>query len=75
MNTTLTPKQFPKLHQGISQAAAAMLYAQAGWSIFPCTQNKKPMTKNGFKAATSDLAQVRRWWAEYPDASIGAPTG
>ncbi|MER8004955.1 bifunctional DNA primase/polymerase [Streptomyces sp. NPDC094149] len=30
-------------------------------------------TCHGFWAATTDVALVRRWWAEEPDANIGAP--
>jgi hypothetical protein len=30
-------------------------------------------TCHGFHAATTDVALVRKWWAEEPDANIGAP--
>ncbi len=43
--------------------------------IFPCTRDKKPRIKNGFKSATTDEKQVRIWWERWPDASIGMPTG
>lgn len=55
--------------------------------IFPCrrqdeTDNqgrtlraKSPLTANGFKDATQDEAQIRRWWAAKPDALVGVPTG
>lgn len=36
---------------------------------------KHPMTSNGFKSATCDEAQVRRWWKQWPSANIGLPTG
>ena len=29
----------------------------------------------GFKDATTDVQTVRRWWARWPDAGIGTPTG
>jgi hypothetical protein len=30
------------------------------------------MTRGGFKAATTDEAQIERWWTETPNANIGA---
>lgn len=30
-------------------------------------------TCHGFHSATTDLALIREWWAEQPDANIGAP--
>jgi putative DNA primase/helicase len=55
--------------------AAALLYARHGWPIFPCSRNKRPLVKNGFKVATTDEAQIRAWWGRWPDASVGCPTG
>lgn len=46
-----------------------------GIPVFPCKPDKKPLTKNGFKDATTDERQVRRWWGPSPDALIGVPTG
>jgi hypothetical protein len=55
--------------------------------VFPCRRRdeadqsgrtlraKSPLTSNGFKAATQDEAQIRRWWSERPDALVGVPTG
>jgi hypothetical protein len=55
--------------------------------VFPCRRRdeadqggrtlraKSPLTFNGFKAATQDEAQIRRWWSERPDALVGVPTG
>ena len=37
---------------------------------FPCDVNKRPLTPNGFKDATTD-----DWSAMYPDALTGMPTG
>lgn len=36
---------------------------------------KHPRTTQGFKAATTDLAQVDKWWSTWPEANIGMPTG
>jgi hypothetical protein len=43
--------------------STALGYAKRGWKIFPCQpRGKKPLTSNGFKAATSDTLQVSAWW-------------
>ncbi|MEX5711896.1 bifunctional DNA primase/polymerase [Parafrankia sp. FMc6] len=56
---------------------AARWYVQhLRWPVFPCVVGtKKPATKNGFKDATLDLAQVDRWWPHGSQAPIGTPTG
>lgn len=33
----------------------------AGFSMFPCALSKKPMTTNGFKAATRDRSIIDKW--------------
>jgi hypothetical protein len=55
--------------------------------VFPCRRAderdadgrtlraKAPLTKAGFKDATQDETQIRRWWSERPDALVGVPTG
>jgi hypothetical protein len=43
--------------------------------VFPCNVDKTPGTRHGFKDATTDERQVRRWWGPWPDALIGTPTG
>ena len=55
--------------------SAALAYAAKGWPVFPCGMDKKPLTKNGFYNATTDPEQIRNWWAKYPNAAIGVPTG
>jgi len=57
------------------------------YPVFPCRRKdetdqegrtlkaKSPLTKNGFKDATQDEAQIRRFWAAHPDALVGVPTG
>ena len=55
---------------------AALDYAQRGWPVFPCrATNKAPLTKHGFKDATTDEATIRNWWGQWPDAMIGVPMG
>lgn len=44
--------------------------------VFPLIPlDKKPLTSNGFKDATLDSQQVKRWWKLHPNANIGIPTG
>jgi len=51
---------------------AARWYAEHSWHVFPVAPNaKRPLTKNGFKDASIDLAQIDEWWSKWPDANIG----
>lgn len=55
---------------------AALALAEAGLPVFPCqTAGKTPLTPHGYHDATTNLAQVRAWWAAWPKANIGLPTG
>jgi len=72
-------------------AAALGYAEQQGWPVFPvhgivngrctwgvnCGRNagKHPRTEDGFKAATTDPDTIRAWWARWPNANIGIPTG
>jgi hypothetical protein len=41
-----------------------------------CTSpGKHPLTANGCKDGTSDLATIREWWRQAPEANIGITTG
>jgi hypothetical protein len=61
---------------GLSPSAAACRYAEAGIPVFPCvTGGKRPLTKRGFHEASTEPRQVARWWARWPRANIGMPTG
>jgi hypothetical protein len=55
---------------------AALEYASRGLPVFPCDpKTKKPLIANGFKAASTDEAEIRKQWSRWPDAMIGVPTG
>lgn len=62
--------------QQMSLVDAALEYASRGKPVFPCDpSNKRPLVPNGFKDASSDPIQIRAWWARWPQAMIGMPTG
>lgn len=75
---SVVPRTTPVRNEPVtpSLAKAAASLATDGWPIFPCTTRKIPLVK-GWQAgtATTDLAQIRDWWAAWPTASIGTPTG
>ncbi|OMC55453.1 hypothetical protein A5747_13605 [Mycobacterium sp. IS-836] len=69
---------------------SALWYAKQGWPVFPLApvgytdprrpdflgDGKKPYPHTrGFKDATLDPDQVRRWWTDMPDSNIGLATG
>lgn len=54
----------------------ALIYAGRGILIFPCEPGgKRPLTAEGFLEATTDEAQIRRWWGRCPQANVAMPTG
>lgn len=56
--------------------ASALWYASVGWPVFPLRPGEKiPATKRGFKDASTDPDQIRRWWEESPTANIGLVSG
>ena len=55
---------------------AALALAAAGFAVFPArAENKRPHVKDWQKVATTDAAQIRRWFTKYPDAMPAIPTG
>jgi Bifunctional DNA primase/polymerase, N-terminal len=43
--------------------------------VFPCGEDKAPLTSHGFKDASTAAAVIHDWWRRWPDAPIGVPTG
>jgi putative DNA primase/helicase len=66
----------PIQEHGQSNLQAALKYAQSGIPVFPCNlSNKKPMTDNGFKDATTDTEAIEDWGDNWSKSLIGIPTG
>lgn len=70
---------FDELIECKSLLHTAHLYTLKGWPVFPCCEQgakmKAPYTTHGFKDATTNPAQILKWWDRYPNALIGLPTG
>ncbi len=57
------------------QMIAALDYAALGYAVFPCAVGQKiPITEHGFKDATTDIDQIRRWWNDNSNSNVGLPT-
>jgi putative DNA primase/helicase len=57
----------------------SLAFSKRGWRVFPCIprgpRRKQPLTPNGFRDASTDLAIIARWWRRWPNALIGLATG
>jgi Bifunctional DNA primase/polymerase, N-terminal len=65
----------------------ALAYASIGWPVFPCRPDadpcpepgrcgcKAPLTRNGFKDASTCADQIRAWWRRWPAANMAIATG
>jgi hypothetical protein len=51
---------------GVDFLNAGLRYIARGWPIFPCDGKKQPLTKHGFKDATTDEKQIRAWAKSFP---------
>jgi Bifunctional DNA primase/polymerase, N-terminal len=56
---------------------AALRYAGHGWPVFPVMPDaKEPLPgSHGFWEATTDSAQIRKWWGRHADRNVGIATG
>ncbi|MFW6062320.1 MAG: AAA family ATPase, partial [Planctomycetota bacterium] len=54
---------------------AATAWGAAGFRVFPCGPDKRPLIKDWPNVATVDPGQISWWWRKHPDALIGAVTG
>src|SRR5580700_2397115 len=59
----------------IELLSCATRYIASGIHLLPCGPDKKPLTKTGFKAATTDLATIKRWLKNFPFCMFAARTG
>ena len=48
----------------------ALFLAKRGWHVFPAEAKDKPHIKAWQTKATTDLDQIRQWWAKWPDAIV-----
>lgn len=50
----------------------ALYYASLGWHVFPLKPGTKyPGCEHGSSEATTDTAQIERWWTASPNSGIG----
>jgi predicted P-loop ATPase len=63
----------PQTAQGIKGLLEqALALASKGYPVFPLKPNsKEPSCANGFRDATTDPEQIKRWWSENPNYNIG----
>jgi putative DNA primase/helicase len=61
---------------GGSWLEEALSTIKRGWPVFPLAPRSKiPAISGGFKAASVEEDQIRRWAFEFPDAGLGVATG
>lgn len=70
----MTSRAKVRIHLGGALRTAIEL-AKRGVPVFPCAHTKNPLTPNGHKDATTDIAIIERWWRRSPSAIVGVPTG
>jgi hypothetical protein len=56
--------------------AEALALAARGWPVFPCQAGRKvPATAHGYLDATTDPAQITRWFGRHPRWNLAVATG
>ena len=55
----------------MTQLEYALAIAASKWPVFPCNEDKQPLTSNGFKDASTHVRRITMWWTVWPDALIG----
>jgi hypothetical protein len=65
--------------QRMTAARAALIAARTlgamGYACFPCRQDKRPATTNGFKDAVTERDAIEALWRRYPGVLVGVATG
>tara|TARA_B100000787_G_C16022708_1_gene219182 strand:+ start:298 stop:540 length:243 start_codon:yes stop_codon:yes gene_type:complete len=49
---------------------AAIELIDKGFVVFPCKEDKTPLTSTGFKAATDEKLTVEDWAKTWPNANV-----
>jgi hypothetical protein len=59
----------------MTKADTAIAFAEKGWHILPVAPYQKtpffPIAKNGYKSATTDIAEIEKWFTRAPMLNIG----
>jgi hypothetical protein len=54
----------------------ALACASRGWPVFPCMAGRKiPLTRHGFRDATTDEQRITAWFGSRPDWNLAIATG
>lgn len=62
--------------ENVNMNEAALEYAENGWPVFPVVTNeKRPLTPNGFKDASVDPIVINQWFDKWSNANIAIATG
>jgi len=68
-----TPGNQPATTAPRTNLDVALRYVEAGFRIFPCGADKRPLVPSWAAEATADASRVTAWWTAHPAALIGLP--